>query len=72
MEIYKFKTSAKCGGCVSNIGRYLDEIKEIDRWNINLNDPMRILEVSSESDISDVVMASIRKAGYKVDLLTGK
>ena len=39
----KFKTNAKCGGCVSAIGNKLNEIMKADDWSIDL--ATKILEV---------------------------
>lgn len=35
MKTSKFKTTAKCGGCVAKIGETLDKVVARDQWNID-------------------------------------
>ena len=64
----KFKTNAKCGGCVSAIGEKLNSVIQTDEWHIDLNTPDKILEVTA--DIApDTIIALIADAGFKAQLL---
>ena len=35
----RFKTNAKCGGCVAKIGEQLNKMAEPDEWSIDLASP---------------------------------
>ena len=41
MKTSKFKTTAKCGGCVAKIGETLDKVVARDQWSIDLSTPDR-------------------------------
>lgn len=66
MKTTKFKTSAKCGGCVAKIGEYLDKAVSREQWNIDLASPDKILTITS--DLTDEeVMKLVKEAGFKVE-----
>ena len=48
MKTSKFKTNAKCGGCVARIGEKLDKMIPGQQWDIDLTTPERILTVTSD------------------------
>jgi copper chaperone len=66
MEILKFRTSLKCGGCVTAITPWLSSIKEIISWNIDLDSSDRILTIEATEDVSTQVIENIKKAGYEI------
>ena len=39
MSTLKFKTNAKCGGCVAAIGAKLNQLVKEDAWSIDLKSP---------------------------------
>ena len=42
MATTKFKTNAKCGGCVAAIGAKLNTLMASDDWSIDLTDPNKV------------------------------
>jgi copper chaperone CopZ len=64
METTKFKTNIKCSGCVAKVTPFLDEALGRENWNVDYNDPQKILTVTGEKDIANVIDA-LEKAGYK-------
>lgn len=69
METYKFKTSLKCAGCLKTITPILNDIKEIEYWEVHLEDENKILEIEAASDISEAVTDAIKKAGFEISRL---
>lgn len=71
MKILKFKSSLKCDGCVNAIKPFMDSLAEIDSWNVDLNNPDKIIEVntSEESDnmLSDKISKGIAEIGYTTE-----
>ena len=53
MKTMKFKTSAKCGGCVAKIDAALEGRLPDGSWNIDLSPPDRILTV--EADVPEEI-----------------
>jgi len=64
MQTLKFKTSLKCQGCVGNLKFYLDNIKEVSSWNVDLNNPDKILEVSFENISKETLLEQLKPSGY--------
>jgi len=69
MQTLRFKTSLKCGGCVSAITPGLNTLPEIEKWNVDLENPDKVLEVEASKDISQTIMDSVKKAGYQISQL---
>ena len=64
-----FKTNIKCGGCVNKVKPFLDGLKEIRSWKVDLDSPDRILTVEGEIN-GDIVIKAIAAAGYHADSIS--
>lgn len=67
MSTLKFKTNIKCNNCVAKVSPYLDESFNIKEWNVDLENPDRILTVTGEDISNEYVKETILKAGYKAE-----
>ncbi|ADY50625.1 Heavy metal transport/detoxification protein [Pseudopedobacter saltans DSM 12145] len=67
MNSLKFKTNLKCSGCVTAVAPKLDEIKGIDKWDVDLSSPEKTLKVEGNVQPAEVERA-FEKAGYKAEL----
>lgn len=68
MKTSKFKTNAKCDGCVARIADKLNEIVPREQWNIDLSTTDRVLTVTE--DVPDEkIIAVVVAAGYKAEKL---
>lgn len=68
MENLKFKTTIKCSGCVAKVTPYLNEAIGENNWEVDYNNPGKVLTVSGEKDQKKVIDA-VEKAGYKAEPL---
>ena len=66
MKTRKFKTNAKCGGCVAKIGTQLSTILPVGQWSIDLDSPDKTLMIISDIDPEEVIRA-VEKAGFKAE-----
>ena len=65
----KFKTNIKCGGCIQTVKPFLESLKEIKNWQVDLSSPDRILSV--EGDVAEEkVIQAIQAAGYRAEKLS--
>jgi copper chaperone len=64
METSKFKTNIKCSGCVAKVTPFLNEALGNENWNVDYNNPEKILTVTGQKDTAKVIDA-LTKAGYK-------
>lgn len=68
METIKFKTTIKCSGCVAKVTPFLNGALGEDNWEVDTNDPSKVLTVIGEKDQSKVIQA-VEQAGYKAEML---
>lgn len=67
MDTLKFKTTINCGTCVAKVKPILDNQEDISRWEVDTNNPDKILTVEGENiDEADLVKA-LQKIGYKAE-----
>lgn len=64
----RFKTNAKCGGCVAAIGAKLNKLVNDNEWSIDLKSPDKVLEVTADVT-PDQVVAAVTEAGFKAEQL---
>ena len=66
MKTMRFKTSAKCGGCVAKIDAALEGRLPDGSWSIDLSSPDKVLTV--EADVTeDEIIALVKSAGFKAE-----
>ena len=66
METIQFKTTIKCSGCLAKATPYLNEALGEDNWEVDYNNPSKVLTVVGEQDAAKVIEA-VEKAGYKAE-----
>lgn len=70
MPQFKFKTSIKCGGCISTVTPFIQQIEGVKSWEVDLISPDRILSVELENNETGPLELAIRQAGYSIEKLT--
>lgn len=65
----KFKTTAKCAGCVKTIGARLSAVMADNQWSIDLASPDRILTVTADNVSDNEILNKVRAAGFKIEKL---
>lgn len=68
MAVFKFRTNAKCDGCVTAIGVKLNRIVSPGDWSIDLKDPNKALTITTDLTPEDVRKA-VEEAGFKATLI---
>jgi len=66
METLRFKTNIKCAGCIAKVTPGLNETVGEGKWSVDLTDPSRVLTISIEKGVANVLTA-LEKAGYKAE-----
>jgi copper chaperone len=67
MNTVKFKTKINCGGCLSTVTPFLNELDNVDLWKVDLESPDRILEVELDDDNVNAVVDAVKKAGFEIE-----
>lgn len=60
MATLKFKTNAKCGGCVAAIGAKLNKLVKEDAWSIDLKSPDKTLTITTDLPAETILSAVSR------------
>ena len=69
MEILKFKTNVKCGGCIATVTPHLNQVKGIISWNVDTIDPLKIMTVETEGVSAEEITSVMKTAGYQAELI---
>lgn len=64
---YSFRTTLKCQGCINTIKPRMDSIKDIKSWSVDLDNPVKILHIDSDYDISESVIDALNQCGFKAE-----
>ena len=72
METLKFKTNVNCGGCIATVTPHLNQVKGIGKWSVDTTNPMKILTVEASELDPDLIVETLKNAGYKADLLASE
>jgi copper chaperone len=72
METLKFKTNVNCGGCVATVTPHLNKIKGIGKWNVDTSNPLKVLTVETSGLFPEVIVETLKEAGYKAALMASK
>ncbi|MGI8950517.1 MAG: heavy-metal-associated domain-containing protein [Chitinophagaceae bacterium] len=67
METLKFKTNINCGGCVARVTPVLNANKGIENWEVNTNNPDKILTVQTSFLKPENIIQEVNKAGFKIE-----
>ena len=66
-NVLKFKTSINCGNCIKAVTPFLDQLNGIQSWEVDTNNPDKILSVTSEGATQDEVISAVKQAGFDVN-----
>jgi len=67
MEKYQFKTNIKCSGCIAQVTPHLDSLKGIEKWEVNIENPDKILTVITDGTKRNQIQEAVTKAGFKAE-----
>ncbi len=69
MKIQKFKTTVNCGNCVAAVTPFLNELDEVESWQVDTANPDKILTVEGEDFTEKEIITALSKAGYQAEPL---
>jgi copper chaperone len=69
MNTLKFKTSINCSGCVASVTPTLNTMEGIENWQVDVNDPRKVLEIQTKSVSDQEIVQKLASIGYKAELL---
>ncbi|GGH12330.1 heavy-metal-associated domain-containing protein [Mucilaginibacter phyllosphaerae] len=70
METLKFKTTIKCGGCISSVTPVLDHLEGIEKWEVDTVNPDKILTVTAATALKpETVISALAAKGYLAEAM---
>lgn len=69
MKTLKFKTNINCGSCVRAVTPHLNKLEGVTDWQVDTDNPEKILEVKSETLDAGTVKETVERAGFKAELV---
>ena len=69
MATLKFKTTINCGNCVRTVTPFLNELEGIKSWNVDTENPNKILSVETDSLEAEIIVETIEDLGFEVELI---
>jgi len=68
METLKFKTNIKCGGCIATVTPALNSLKGVDKWEVDINNPDKILTIEANDSLTTrEVVNALKEKGYNAE-----
>ncbi|QEM04928.1 heavy-metal-associated domain-containing protein [Mucilaginibacter rubeus] len=68
METLKFKTNINCGGCIAAVTPALNELKDIQHWEVDTTDPNKTLTVKADDSLTAAkIIGILKEKGYKAE-----
>jgi copper chaperone len=64
MQTVQFKTNIKCSGCIAKVTLALDQVAGKDNWQVDIENPNKVLSVSSEHLSEKAIKTAIETAGF--------
>lgn len=69
MNTLQFKTNINCGNCVRAVTGFINDVAGIDQWEVDTDNPDKILTVHGENVNAEDVIEAVEDAGYNIELV---
>lgn len=67
MKEVKFKTNIKCTGCLAKVTPHMQELTELEEWNVDIYNPHKILTVKGPEGFESDVIDAVKAAGFNAE-----
>ena len=67
MKTIQLKTNIMCGSCIAKVSPTLNEEIGAANWQVDTQNPKKILTVSTDKLDESEVIRAVEKAGYKAE-----
>lgn len=58
---FRFKTTLKCSGCVSKVTPFLNSLRDVTEWSVDLQHPDKVLTVMLKTGDTHSVKKGVRE-----------
>lgn len=69
MSTLKFKTNINCSNCLAKVTPFLNAKQGIQKWEVDIDNPAKILTVETASLTAEEVIKEVKKTGFTIEQL---
>ena len=69
MKTLQFKTNINCSACIKSVTPHLNELDAVESWQVDTENPDKILTVVSEDGNQKEVIDAVTKAGFEIGVV---
>jgi len=66
MESLRFKTNINCSSCVKAVTGFINEVKGVENWTVDTQNPDKILSVQGEDLQIENILEAVKEAGFEI------
>ena len=67
MKVLTFTSNIACNRCVSKVKPFLDELEGLANWQVDIENPQKILRVETDELSAEQIQEAVAKAGYRLE-----
>lgn len=71
MKTLRFKTNINCSNCLAKVTPSLNQKEGIASWNVDLDNPDKILTVETESLMPEDIIKTVKRVGFEATEMNG-
>lgn len=71
MKTLRFKTNINCSNCLAKVTPSLNQKEGIASWNVDLDNPDKILTVETESLMPEDIVKIVKRVGFEATEMNG-
>lgn len=69
MKKLQFKTTINCGSCVKTVSNFLNDVPNIKSWEVDTQNPDKILTVEGDNLNTDTIIETVEDAGFDIQAI---
>ena len=54
---------------IKSVTPHLNELDNVDGWKVDTEDPRKVLEVELDDNNVDVIVETVQKAGFEIEMI---
>jgi copper chaperone len=69
MKSIQFKTNINCGNCVKSVSGFLNDVNNVQKWEVDTSVSDKILTVNGDDVVVEEVIEAVEDAGFDIQLV---
>lgn len=69
MKTIQFKTNINCINCVAKVKPFLDKKEGIQKWEVDIDNPDKILTVETDSLMAEDIEKTVKRTGFEASAI---